>query len=461
MEDTETRDSDPSPISSRCLSPFSHGLRAPSDTFRPAQNLDTSGLSGSMSPVLQMQNCSKLRFGTGNRASAVESSPMPCCPGVTHCRVQQDPATFAAQHRSSCSSGTKFKFVHRHPAVLLPESALHGADLDKDFGSASCANLEQSDKQLDLGHPGSGCGSRRQKEDSHVNDVAIAKKPRVANPGILTTPVGAETLPLQRTTQETVGVGGHFQPAEASVTLTLRPTAVGSCSSQSNSVVSTTADANSNSSCRRPLHTSLDQPVAGGNSPHLSLTRPHSFFLSENTPPRPPTSWLATPSPSCFTSRIAGHGARLLPAYGPPVSSVLPSPTVPQAPCSAAPTGHAQSPVVTNHLVRLVTAAKKTPQPVTRTSLRAKSRRFPGPAGILPQQVRGSVGSGISYNQSAHKCGAKGCPFPQLPKHMCVVSPPRPHYHPSTKDRSKLPIAFLALKWLLGAVFVLWLTCIC
>lgn len=42
-------------------------------------------------------------------------------------------------------------------------------------------------------------------------------------------------------------------------------------------------------------------------------------------------------------------------------------------------------PVLTNHLVQLVSAASKTPQRLN--SVRPKMRRFPGPAGALPQQV--------------------------------------------------------------------------
>lgn len=42
-------------------------------------------------------------------------------------------------------------------------------------------------------------------------------------------------------------------------------------------------------------------------------------------------------------------------------------------------------PVLTNHLVQLVSAASKTPQ--RSNSVRPKTRRFPGPAGALPQQV--------------------------------------------------------------------------
>ncbi|KAI5629409.1 hypothetical protein C0J50_2341, partial [Silurus asotus] len=46
-------------------------------------------------------------------------------------------------------------------------------------------------------------------------------------------------------------------------------------------------------------------------------------------------------------------------------------------------------PVLTNHLVQLVSAASKTPQRPRSDSVRPKTRRFPGPAGALPQQISG------------------------------------------------------------------------
>ncbi|XP_056609024.1 homologous recombination OB-fold protein [Triplophysa dalaica] len=45
------------------------------------------------------------------------------------------------------------------------------------------------------------------------------------------------------------------------------------------------------------------------------------------------------------------------------------------------------TPVLTNHLVQLVSAANKTPQRPQSRVTRAQMRRFPGPAGALPQQV--------------------------------------------------------------------------
>lgn len=46
-----------------------------------------------------------------------------------------------------------------------------------------------------------------------------------------------------------------------------------------------------------------------------------------------------------------------------------------------------QTPVVTNHLLQLMTAANNTPKNLPWETPPPKERRFPGPAGLLPQQV--------------------------------------------------------------------------
>ncbi|XP_053095446.1 homologous recombination OB-fold protein isoform X2 [Pangasianodon hypophthalmus] len=63
--------------------------------------------------------------------------------------------------------------------------------------------------------------------------------------------------------------------------------------------------------------------------------------------------------------------------------AVSPAPLTPQTPHPL------HMPVLTNHLVQLVSAASKTPQRPRSDSVRPKTRRFPGPAGALPQQISG------------------------------------------------------------------------
>ena len=100
-----------------------------------------------------------------------------------------------------------------------------------------------------------------------------------------------------------------------------------------------------------------------------------------------------TPNSSCAAPSKTSCG--LFPQGPPqprtPASSVLSPVCTPKGPSpSPLPQATLQTPIVTNHLVRLVTAASRTPQQPTCTSTRAKMRRFPGPAGLLPHQVSDS-----------------------------------------------------------------------
>ncbi|XP_027283753.1 homologous recombination OB-fold protein isoform X2 [Cricetulus griseus] len=72
-----------------------------------------------------------------------------------------------------------------------------------------------------------------------------------------------------------------------------------------------------------------------------------------------------------------------------PVSSVESPVSTPRVASTPVPQPALQTPIVTNHLVQLVTATNRTPQQPSRPSIRAKTRRFPGPAGLLPHQHSG------------------------------------------------------------------------
>ncbi|XP_009430304.1 homologous recombination OB-fold protein isoform X7 [Pan troglodytes] len=111
-----------------------------------------------------------------------------------------------------------------------------------------------------------------------------------------------------------------------------------------------------------------------------------------------PSSWLSgkahlprprTPNSSCSTPSRTSSGLfpRIPLQPQAPVSSIGSPVGTPKGPHSSlGPQGALQTPIVTNHLVQLVTAASRTPQQPTHPSTRAKTRRFPGPAGILPHQ---------------------------------------------------------------------------
>ncbi|XP_037849866.1 homologous recombination OB-fold protein isoform X5 [Chlorocebus sabaeus] len=114
-----------------------------------------------------------------------------------------------------------------------------------------------------------------------------------------------------------------------------------------------------------------------------------------------PSSWLSgkahlhrprTPNSSCSTpSRTSSGLFPRIPLHPQaPLSSIESPVGTPKGPHSyLGPQGALQTPIVTNHLVQLVTAASRTPQQPTHPSTRAKTRRFPGPAGILPHQQSG------------------------------------------------------------------------
>lgn len=102
--------------------------------------------------------------------------------------------------------------------------------------------------------------------------------------------------------------------------------------------------------------------------------------------PRTPNSNCSTPSRT-----VSGFVPRGPLQPRAPMSSVKSPIITPKGPHSClVPQAALQTPIVTNHLVQLVTAANRTPQRPPRTATQAKTRRFPGPAGILPHQVSDS-----------------------------------------------------------------------
>ncbi|XP_069733409.1 homologous recombination OB-fold protein isoform X2 [Phaenicophaeus curvirostris] len=124
------------------------------------------------------------------------------------------------------------------------------------------------------------------------------------------------------------------------------------------------------------------------------------------------------------------HPLPRLPLANPP-ACVEPPPRLP---------GSLQTPVVTNHLVQLVTAASKAPRAAPHLPAPGKTRRFPGPAGILPQQHTGRLLEEILVSA------------PQTPAHGAVAKPrtegPPGSSLPAEEDFGKGP--WLAMKTELG-----------
>lgn len=121
------------------------------------------------------------------------------------------------------------------------------------------------------------------------------------------------------------------------------------------------------------------------HGPSQPFHSPHACLSGKSHFPGP-----RTPNSNCSPPSRTASGFFLQGALQPqaPMSSVKSPALTPKGPHSSlVPQAALQTPIVTNHLVQLVTAANRTPQQPTRTATRAKTRRFPGPAGILPHQV--------------------------------------------------------------------------
>ncbi|XP_053820967.1 homologous recombination OB-fold protein [Vidua chalybeata] len=159
--------------------------------------------------------------------------------------------------------------------------------------------------------------------------------------------------------------------------------------------------------CLRPVQASL-----GRSSSSVPWTPPAQSCPQPRLPPRPPSGPPGSVEPPGFPN----------------------PPTAPNAP------GPPSVPMVTNHLVQLVTAASKAPAGSPRAPARRESRRFPGPAGILPQQHSGKLLEEILVSA------------PQTPAHGAVAKP-RAQALPSSllpteEDFGKGP--WLAMKTELG-----------
>uniref|UniRef100_A0A452UAW7 Homologous recombination factor with OB-fold n=1 Tax=Ursus maritimus TaxID=29073 RepID=A0A452UAW7_URSMA len=128
----------------------------------------------------------------------------------------------------------------------------------------------------------------------------------------------------------------------------------------------------------RPVHSSPQNRFPGHSFPCPNAAIPgRSHFPG----PQTPNSISSTPPRT-----VSGSFPRSPLQLRAPVSLVRCPLSAPKSPhCSPVPQAILQTPVVTNHLVQLVTAATRTPQ----LCARRETRRFPGPAGVLPHQRGG------------------------------------------------------------------------
>ncbi|XP_020654998.3 homologous recombination OB-fold protein [Pogona vitticeps] len=381
VRDVEKQASDLPPASFRGLRPLSTG--APSSTITLAKDSGTTLSSVATSPVVSVED----QPGFGHSSCPRQIKCNQISPLVNSLKIQKDHTTLTPGCKSTANSGRRFKFVKRQATVLPSGDAACDEEIDNELVLAACMDLEESGLQSCPRSFRSDCETREQLRNS---SVATAKKPRVANPLVLTNSFGSENTPLEKAQEETfTEVVSHLLPVETSSKLTSQSATTASCMSWPIPGVSGNTDTLLNSS--RQMLKSLQMPpgksIAECNSLGFGLDRSTSSFLSASTPPRPSKPWMSNQSFS-GPAKVSS-GAQLLTAYGSSGVPVMTSPATTKASLSTATAGNLQTPVVTNHLVRLVTAANKTPQPVSHISLRTKVRRFPGPAGLLPHQPDG------------------------------------------------------------------------
>uniref|UniRef100_A0A3Q1GPQ2 Homologous recombination factor with OB-fold n=1 Tax=Acanthochromis polyacanthus TaxID=80966 RepID=A0A3Q1GPQ2_9TELE len=118
-------------------------------------------------------------------------------------------------------------------------------------------------------------------------------------------------------------------------------------------------------------------------------SRPSPLHSPGVFPSRPATS----PSPSTFSRTLQQpHNPQVTPRPSPQTRSLFEtiSPAPSSSPSSNLSPHPLHTPVLTNRLVQLVSASNKLPKKRPRSEPhRTRTRRFPGPAGLLPQQPQG------------------------------------------------------------------------
>lgn len=129
----------------------------------------------------------------------------------------------------------------------------------------------------------------------------------------------------------------------------------------------------------RPCLGPFRSPAALPAPPRSPVIPRMTSSFSSSTLPSPVTPKLGRPQPQGQMSNGMRQPAGQV--TGGLFQAVSPSPQPTPSPHSL------HTPVLTNHLVQLVSASKKTPQRPRTDPARPKTRRFPGPAGMLPQQV--------------------------------------------------------------------------
>uniref|UniRef100_A0A3Q3X1Y5 Homologous recombination OB-fold protein OB-fold domain-containing protein n=1 Tax=Mola mola TaxID=94237 RepID=A0A3Q3X1Y5_MOLML len=206
----------------------------------------------------------------------------------------------------------------------------------------------------------------------------------------------------------------------ASSARTLRPPSCGGLQSQSHQ-------------SRRELSTAA---TIGYKEPPWTPSAP---FQSPNTRPAFPSALPHSRNTFTAPSPISRPLNRPQRPWAPPARSPqAPPQTVSPGPSSSSP-HPLHTPVLTNRLVQLVSASSKRPAKRPRSEChRPRTRRFPGPAGLLPEQVGLSRLDQIVVS------------VPVLPAHGAVARTPSQGSSSQTDDEEFLGGAWAAMKAEMG-----------
>ncbi|XP_014644556.1 PREDICTED: uncharacterized protein C17orf53 homolog [Ceratotherium simum simum] len=288
------------------------------------------------------------------------------------------------------------QFSVSHPLLTFESQqqvigGFEGSEQDEFDKVLASLELEGPGMELELGVSSEATGilPTWQQEDS-----VLAKKARVAD---VSRSCRKGSLPATHITgvmsawNEPPDLGVHCRTPQPR----LRPGAAGNLSMPTASTVP--AQQPPREVCPQSPLLRAPQPLQAAGGPVQSSPQNHFPSQPFQSPSaclsgKPRFPGLRTPNSSGSTPSRTISG---LFSQGPirpraPVSSVKSPFGTPKSPRSSlVPQAALQTPIVTNHLVQLVTAANRTPQRPTRTSTRTKTRRFPGPAGILPHQHSG------------------------------------------------------------------------
>lgn len=391
MEDAENQFAGSGPVNAGCLRPVSSRPQETAQARSSEQLLSCPTASSEASDLPALG----LRLPTSSMLRAVRGPPSttPLRPvstssswtgnqrRVTLTEVLKEPA-----RPQSSASHPLLTFESKQQVI----GGFEGPEQDEFDKVLASMELEGPGMELELGVNSEATGIL---STWHQEDSVLAKKARVAD---LSRSCPKRPIPATHITGVTSAQGQPLDPVVYCRTPQphLRTGAVGNLPMPTASTVS--AQQTHWEVCPKGSTLRGTHPLQATGRPIQSSPQnrgPSQSFQSPNAHLSGKPNFPRTPSSSCSTlSRtLSGFSPRGPLQLRAPVSSVESPVSTPMGPHSSlVPQATLQMPIVTNHLVQLVTAANRTPQPPKHTTTRAKTRRFPGPAGILPHQVSDS-----------------------------------------------------------------------